>query len=135
MTIIGKCLFYKEWYRPLNTFSDDPDEDKKLMYAITMFIIRYEGFKATNSVFLCFSKVWNVIFIERFDDKAISTLISTIRGNPHGQDKLLHFTPFSESIEYCPSIKYRSNCTRFICKSAIHIQQSIHRLCREKSFI
>ena len=27
----GNCLFYKEWMRPLNTLSDDPDEEKKLM--------------------------------------------------------------------------------------------------------
>lgn len=28
----GKCLFYKEWNRPLNTLADDPEEDKKLMF-------------------------------------------------------------------------------------------------------
>ena len=28
----GKCLYYKEWSRPLNTLSDDPDEEKRLMY-------------------------------------------------------------------------------------------------------
>lgn len=30
----GKCLFYKEWSRPLNTLSDDPEEEKKLMYGM-----------------------------------------------------------------------------------------------------
>ena len=27
----GKCLYYKEWLRPLNTLSDDPIEERKLM--------------------------------------------------------------------------------------------------------
>lgn len=27
----GKCLYYREWNRPLNTLSDDPDEEKRLM--------------------------------------------------------------------------------------------------------
>eukprot|EP01035_Chromulina_nebulosa_P018421 gene18421-24125_t len=30
----GKCLYYKQWNRPLNTLADDPDEDKKLMYGM-----------------------------------------------------------------------------------------------------
>lgn len=30
----GKCLFYKEWNRPLNTFIDDPEEEKKLMFGM-----------------------------------------------------------------------------------------------------
>jgi hypothetical protein len=30
----GKCLFYKEWTRPLNTLSDDPEEEKKLMFGM-----------------------------------------------------------------------------------------------------
>lgn len=25
-------MYYKEWSRPLNTLSDDPEEEKKLMY-------------------------------------------------------------------------------------------------------
>ena len=29
----GKCLYYQEWNRPLNTLSDDPEEEKKLMWA------------------------------------------------------------------------------------------------------
>lgn len=27
----GNCLLYREWNRPLNTLSDDPDEEKRLM--------------------------------------------------------------------------------------------------------
>ena len=27
----GKCLFYREWNRPVNTLHDDPEEGKKLM--------------------------------------------------------------------------------------------------------
>lgn len=27
----GKCLFYQEWYRPHNTFHDDPLEERKLV--------------------------------------------------------------------------------------------------------
>lgn len=27
----GKCLYYREWNRPLNTLSDDTDEEKRLM--------------------------------------------------------------------------------------------------------
>jgi trafficking protein particle complex subunit 1 len=30
----GKCLFYKEWSRPMNTLSDDPDEEKRLMFGM-----------------------------------------------------------------------------------------------------
>jgi hypothetical protein len=30
----GKCLFYKEWSRPLNTLADDPEEEKKLMFGM-----------------------------------------------------------------------------------------------------
>ena len=30
----GKCLYYREWYRPLNTLSDDPDEERKLMFGM-----------------------------------------------------------------------------------------------------
>lgn len=30
----GKCLYYKEWYRPLNTLADDPVEEKKLMFGM-----------------------------------------------------------------------------------------------------
>ena len=30
----GRCLFYKEWNRPLNTLSDDPDEEKKLVFGM-----------------------------------------------------------------------------------------------------
>lgn len=30
----GKCLFYKEWNRPLNTLADDPEEEKKLMFGM-----------------------------------------------------------------------------------------------------
>ena len=28
----GKCLFYREWNRPLNTLADDPLEERKLMF-------------------------------------------------------------------------------------------------------
>jgi hypothetical protein len=27
----GKCLYYKEWSRPLNTLRDDPNEERKLV--------------------------------------------------------------------------------------------------------
>jgi hypothetical protein len=27
----GRCLFYKEWDRPLNTMADDPEEERKLV--------------------------------------------------------------------------------------------------------
>ena len=30
----GKCLFYKEWDRPVNKMADDPDEEKKLVYGM-----------------------------------------------------------------------------------------------------
>lgn len=30
----GKCLFYKEWLRPLNTLLDDPEEEKKLVFGM-----------------------------------------------------------------------------------------------------
>ena len=30
----GKCLYYREWCRPLNTLSDDPEEEKKLMFGM-----------------------------------------------------------------------------------------------------
>lgn len=30
----GKCLFYREWNRPLNTLADDPDEEKKLVFGM-----------------------------------------------------------------------------------------------------
>mmetsp|Transcript_18090 Transcript_18090/g.30387 ORF Transcript_18090/g.30387 Transcript_18090/m.30387 type:complete len:95 (+) Transcript_18090:65-349(+) len=30
----GKCLFYKEWDRPLNTMEDDPDEERKLVFGM-----------------------------------------------------------------------------------------------------
>jgi hypothetical protein len=30
----GKCLFYKEWSRPLNTLADDPVEERKLMFGM-----------------------------------------------------------------------------------------------------
>ena len=30
----GKCIFYKEWSRPLNTLSDDPEEERKLMFGM-----------------------------------------------------------------------------------------------------
>ena len=30
----GKCLYYKEWNRPLNTLADDPDEERKLMFGM-----------------------------------------------------------------------------------------------------
>eukprot|EP01038_Epipyxis_sp_PR26KG_P004339 gene4339-6142_t len=30
----GKCLLYKEWNRPLNTLSDDPEEERKLMFGM-----------------------------------------------------------------------------------------------------
>lgn len=28
----GKCLYYREWNRPLNTLSDDPLEERKLVF-------------------------------------------------------------------------------------------------------
>ena len=31
----GKCLYYREWNRPLNTLADDADEEKRLMFVIT----------------------------------------------------------------------------------------------------
>jgi hypothetical protein len=30
----GKCLYYKEWNRPVNTLADTPDEEKKLMFGM-----------------------------------------------------------------------------------------------------
>jgi hypothetical protein len=30
----GDCLFYTEWFRPVNTLRDLPDEDRKLMYGL-----------------------------------------------------------------------------------------------------
>lgn len=27
----GKCLFYKEWDRPVNKMADDPEEERKLV--------------------------------------------------------------------------------------------------------
>ena len=30
----GKCLYYKEWHRPLNTLADDPEEERKLVYGM-----------------------------------------------------------------------------------------------------
>jgi hypothetical protein len=30
----GTCLYYTEWYRPLNTLKDLPDEDAKLMFGM-----------------------------------------------------------------------------------------------------
>lgn len=30
----GKCLFYKEWHRAQNTLSDDPEEERKLMFGM-----------------------------------------------------------------------------------------------------
>ena len=27
-------MYYKEWYRPQNTLSDDPDEEKKLVFGM-----------------------------------------------------------------------------------------------------
>eukprot|EP01040_Poterioochromonas_malhamensis_P001553 gene1553-1644_t len=30
----GKCLYYREWNRPLNTLSDDTDEEKRLMFGM-----------------------------------------------------------------------------------------------------
>jgi len=30
----GTCLFYTEWYRPLSTLKDLPDEDSKLMFGL-----------------------------------------------------------------------------------------------------
>ena len=31
----GKCLFYKEWDRPVNKMADDPEEEKKLVLVQT----------------------------------------------------------------------------------------------------
>ncbi|KAJ1430455.1 Sybindin-like protein [Ochromonadaceae sp. CCMP2298] len=30
----GRCLFYKEWDRPLNTMADDPEEERKLVFGM-----------------------------------------------------------------------------------------------------
>jgi trafficking protein particle complex subunit 1 len=30
----GKCLFYKEWDRPVNKMADDPDEERKLVFGM-----------------------------------------------------------------------------------------------------
>lgn len=30
----GKCLFYKEWDRPVNKMADDPEEEKKLVFGM-----------------------------------------------------------------------------------------------------
>jgi len=30
----GKCLYYKEWNRQINTLSDDPEEEKKLVFGM-----------------------------------------------------------------------------------------------------
>jgi hypothetical protein len=30
----GKCLYYREWQRPLNTLADDPQEERKLMFGM-----------------------------------------------------------------------------------------------------
>jgi hypothetical protein len=30
----GDCLYYAEWFRPVNTLKDMPDEDRKLMYGL-----------------------------------------------------------------------------------------------------
>lgn len=59
----GKCLFYREWSRPLNTLADDPDEEKKLMYAIVLASLVY---------FLICCQVWYVVFIEGFSLQAIT---------------------------------------------------------------
>ena len=37
----GKCLYYQEWERPLNTLSDDPDEEKKLVYV--EYVLEYQS--------------------------------------------------------------------------------------------
>jgi hypothetical protein len=34
----GACLYYKEWSRPVNTLSDDLDEEKKLMFGMLFSI-------------------------------------------------------------------------------------------------
>lgn len=34
----GKCLYYKEWSRPVHTLSDDPEEDKRLMFGMLFSI-------------------------------------------------------------------------------------------------
>lgn len=30
----GKCLYYREWDRPLNTMADDPVEERKLVFGM-----------------------------------------------------------------------------------------------------
>ena len=30
----GKCLYYKEFHRPQNTLSDDPEEERKLVFGM-----------------------------------------------------------------------------------------------------
>ena len=34
----GKCLYYREWSRPVHTLSDDPEEDKRLMFGMLFSI-------------------------------------------------------------------------------------------------
>ena len=36
----GKCLYYKEWNRPLNTLADDPQEEKKTDVWYAVFVER-----------------------------------------------------------------------------------------------
>lgn len=30
----GSCIYYTEWYRPVNTLQDTPEEDQKLMFGL-----------------------------------------------------------------------------------------------------
>lgn len=30
----GSCLYYAEWYRPVSTLKDTPEEDRKLMFGL-----------------------------------------------------------------------------------------------------
>lgn len=38
MIFQGKCLYYREWNRPVHTLSDDPEEDKRLMFGMLFSI-------------------------------------------------------------------------------------------------
>jgi hypothetical protein len=30
----GSCLYYTEWFRPVSTLKDTPEEDRKLMFGM-----------------------------------------------------------------------------------------------------
>lgn len=63
----GKCLYYKEWNRPLNTLSDDAAEEKRLMYCtkkkshrpITVLLIFMNPIMSSLA-----NQVWNALLFK-----------------------------------------------------------------------